>query len=424
MAETRPKSLVEMAAKASPEALLSLTPMERSRLQYLWEAWARDSQLPPPGDWLTWLFLGGRGSGKTKAGAEFVRREVTASRSSRIALLGRTPADARDVMIEGESGLLNVFPRNQRPIYQPGLRKITFHTGAEAHIYSSENPEQLRGPQHDLAWIDELAAFHTFEAWDNLQFGLRLGTPRQFVSTTPRPKKVLRDLIGSPNTVVTRGTSYDNRANLAPAFYEQVIRRYEGTLRGQQELEGILLDEVPGALWNRNMIQYKDAPEIVQVIVGVDPSISDGEDAAECGIVTVGKGIDGHLYVLADASLRASPLSWARRVIAASEEYSGSLIVAEENQGGKMVQTVLRTVKPDIRYRGVRASQGKDARAEPVAALYEQGRVFHTRPFAHLEDQLCEWVPGDSESPDRLDALVWACYPMIRPKAPPIALGV
>ena len=233
--------------------------------------------------------MAGRGFGKTRTGSEWVRQRVHEG-AQRIALVGRTPGDVRDVMVEGESGILNVFPESEKPLYEPSKRRITFHTGAIATVYSSENPDQLRGPQHDAAYCDELATFKTSEAWDNLQLGLRLGNPRQIVTTTPRPVSVLRDLIAQPDTVITRGTTYENRSNLADAFFRQVIRRYEGTHLGQQELQGLLLDAVPGALWSREMLHYKEPPDLVRVVVGVDPSISEADNAAECGIVVAGEG--------------------------------------------------------------------------------------------------------------------------------------
>ena len=403
-------SLLERAVRnAGPDAVLgALSEPEKAALRYIWRLHARKNQLPPPGDWLTWLVMAGRGYGKTRTGAEWVRMRVEAGEAQRIALVGRTPADARDVMVEGESGILSVFPSDLKPDYEPSKRRITFHTGAVATVYSSENPDQLRGPQQDTAWVDELGTFKHQEAFDNLQMGLRLGNPRQIVTTTPRPVRVLRDLLEDTDAVVTRGTSYENRANLAPAFFPQVIARYEGTRRGQQEIEGLLLDEVPGALWTREMVRYQDPPEMRRVVVGVDPSISDGEDAAECGIVVAGEGVDGKFYVLADCSLRGSPARWGRAVVDAWLDKGADRVVAEENQGGKMVELTLRTIEADIPYRGVHASVGKQARAEPVSALYEQGRVFHAKPFDELEDQLTNWVPGEGESPDRLDAMVWA----------------
>ena len=367
-------SALERAVKASgPDAVLgALSEPEKAALRYIWRLHARQNQLPPLGEWLTWLVMAGRGFGKTRTGAEWIRARVEAGEAQRIALVGRTPADARDVMVEGESGILSVFPPDQKPFYEPSKRRITFQNGATASVYSSENPDQLRGPNHDTAWVDELATFKHPEMFDNLQMGLRLGRPRQIVTTTPRPVRVIRDLLEGADTIVTRGTSYENRANLAPAFFQQVIARYEGTRRGQQEIMGLLLEDVPGALWTRAMIKYKAAPEMERIVVGIDPSVSDSEDAARCGIVAVGKGTDDLYYVLADRSLRASPDRWAHEAISLFHELKADRIIAEVNQGGKMVELTLRTIDPQIPYSAVHASVGKKARAEPVSALYEQ----------------------------------------------------
>ena len=403
-------SLLEKAVKsAGADAVLgALSELEKAALRYLWPVHARENQLPPPGDWLTWLIMAGRGFGKTRTGAEWIRHRVESGEAKRIALVGRTPRDARDTMIEGESGILAVFPPTQRPDYEPSKRRITFHTGAVASVFSSETPDELRGPQYDTAWVDELGTFKHPEAFDNLQLGLRLGRPRQIVTTTPRPVRTIRDLLADSDAVVTTGTSYENRANLAPAFFQQVIRRYEGTRRGQQEIMGLLLEDVPGALWQRSMIKYKAAPEMERIVVGIDPSVSDSEDAARCGIVAVGKGTDDLYYVLADRSLRASPDRWAHEAISLFHELKADRIIAEVNQGGKMVELTLRTIDPQIPYSAVHASVGKKARAEPVSALYEQNRVFHVEPFPDLEDQMTTWVSEDGPSPDNMDAMVWA----------------
>ena len=414
-----------IAAVGADAFLTSLTATEMAALAYDWDLWARPSQQEPPGDWLTWLVLTGRGFGKTKLAAEWIRKQVESHRAHRIALVGRTPADVRDVMIEGESGILSVFPPHQRPTYEPSKRRITFHTGAIATVFSSENPDQLRGPSHDTAWADELATFKTVEAFSNLQFGLRLGNPRQIVTTTPRPIRQIRELIDDPTTVVTTGTTYENRANLAPQFYDQVIRRYEGTRLGQQELEGILLEEVPGALWQRDMIRYvggpgapKKLPAFRRVVIGVDPTVrrvTDDEPEqgpAKCGISVAAHGVDDFYYILDDKSLRASPGRWGQEVVNTFFERLTDRVIGEQNQGGDMVRLTIHTINPNIPYTGVHASTGKDARAEPVSALYTQKRVFHVRPFPDLEDEQCGWIPGvpNQPSPDRLDALVWAMY--------------
>ena len=301
------QGMTSTAQKLKPEHIAQLSDEECGELLHLWRAWARSTQLPPDGDWITWLYMAGRGAGKTRTASEWIRQRVYDGSQS-IALVGRTPADVRDVMIEGDSGLLNVFPPHERPKHEPSNRRIIFHTGAVGHVYSSEQPDHLRGPQHDTAWCDEMATFKARAAWDNLQLGLRLGSPRQIVTTTPKPVAAMRELVRNPHTVLTRDTSYANRANLAPAFFAQVIQMYEGTARGQQEIMGMLLDSLPGALWTREMIRYRLTPPTTRRCIGVDPSIGDGETSDECGIVGVGMADDKNLDVLGDWSIRASPL--------------------------------------------------------------------------------------------------------------------
>lgn len=413
-------SILEKAVAASGKdaVFAALSQEERERLFYCWGAIAREAQLAPPGDWLTWLLLSGRGFGKTRAGAEWVREKVSSGQAKRIALVGKTPADVRDVMIEGTSGILSVSPANERPRYEPSKRKLTWPNGAVGLAFTSYEPDQLRGPQFDLAWTDELAAFeYSIPTWDNLQLALRLGSrPQQVVTTTPRPIKVIRDLLANPSTTVTRGSSYDNRANLAPAFFSQIVSRYEGTRLGRQEIMGEVLDDVEGALWVRAMFDVRRPPsELVRVVVGVDPAMSANEDSNETGIVVAGKGVDGRGYVLSDRSARLPPVAdqyalqgWANRAVAAYHQLNADRIVAEVNQGGDLVQSVLRRVDPNAAVKLVRATKGKMIRAEPIAALYEQGRITHCEEFAELEDQLCNWTADSGESPDRLDALVWA----------------
>lgn len=395
-----------------PEAFYAaLTPDERAALLYTWRAMARPSQIAPPGDWLTWLVLAGRGFGKSRTGAEWLREQVDAGLTARAALVGRTAADVRDVMVEGDSGILAVFPPGQRPRYEPSKRRLTFHTGAIATTYTADEPDLLRGPQHDTAWVDEVATFRYPETWDNLQLGLRMGPrPRQVVTTTPRPVRIMRDLLKAPTTVVTRGTSYENRANLAPAFFAQIVARYEGTRLARQEILGQLLDDVPGALWRRDMIQRAilPLPDMRRVVVAIDPAVTSGEEADETGIIVAGKTVTGSYCVLADHSGRFTPDGWARRAIHAFQEFRADRIIGEVNNGGEMVEFTLRTVSPQVPYRAVHATRGKLIRAEPIAALYEQGRVFHVGDFPDLEDQLCNWTQDSGESPDRLDALVWA----------------
>lgn len=358
-----------------------------------------------------WLVLAGRGFGKTRTGAEWIRWKVETAQARRVALVARTAPDARDVMIEGESGILSISPPWFRPKYEPSKRRLTWPNGAMATAFSAQEPDLLRGPQHDAAWCDEVAAWEHADAFDMLMFGLRLGdNPQVVATTTPRPVKLIRDLLTDRYTHVTRGSTYDNVINLAPAFKEQIIAKYEGTRLGRQELYAEVLDDVPGALWKRGMFNTRRAaPDLARVVVAIDPAVSSGEESAETGIVVAGKGVDGLYYVLDDRSCRLSPDGWARRAVTAFDEYKADRLIAEVNNGGDMVQAVLKTIRPQLPFRAVHASRGKAIRAEPIAALYEQGRVFHVKPLDTLEDQLCNWTPESGEkSPDRMDALVWA----------------
>lgn len=402
-------SIASLPEQERQEAVQSLTNKEAEAILHDWSVWARSNQLPPPGDWLVWLIMAGRGMGKTRAGAEFVLEEVKTKRARRIALVAKTPADARDVMIEGDSGLLNISPPWNRPLYEPSKRRLTWENGATALVFSSKEPDQLRGPQYDLAWGDEIRTwYYPQETWDNLLFGLRVGEhPRVVVTTTPLPLSVIKKIMEAPDTVITTGTTYENRANLAPSFFRQIISKYEGTRLGRQEINAELLEDVPGALWNRGIIKYKAAPELVRVVVAIDPAATSAEGSNETGIIIAGKGIDGNGYILDDRSARVSPDSWARRAIQGYDDFMADKVIGEVNNGGDMVGLTIKTVR-DVPYKAVHASRGKQARAEPVAALYEQGRVFHTRPFEELEDQLVTWTQESGESPDRLDALVWA----------------
>jgi phage terminase large subunit-like protein len=406
--------------------LRSLSPEVLAALKYNWDFWARPNQLEPQGDWLTWLILAGRGFGKTRVGAETIRSWVcgdtplSPGRCSRIALVAETAADARDVIVEGESGLLAIHPKDFRPVYEKTNRKLTWPNGAVAFTYNATEPDQLRGPQHDAAWIDELAKFkYVQETWDQLQFGLRLGNqPRQIVTTTPRPIKIVRKLINDPTCIVTRGRTYDNADNLAATFLRQIEDRYGGTRLGRQELEGEVLDDMPGALWNREIIdngRKPIAPDLDRIVVAVDPAATSGEEADETGIVAVGfaRDDDGNTrgYVLADRSLRGTPDEWAAAAVRLYHELDADRIVAEKNQGGEMVEAVIRSKDRNVPITLVHATRGKYIRAEPISALYEQGRIHHVGRFDQLEDQMClftrdaERSPGDS--PDRVDALVW-----------------
>lgn len=376
-----------------------------------WTESARNNQLPPAGDWRTWLILAGRGWGKTRTGAEWVL-ENARNGVRRAALVGATASDVRDVMVEGESGILACAQQDERPTYEPSKRRLTFPSGAVCTTYTADEPNRLRGPQHEVAWADELAAWrYGQEAWDTLMLGLRIGkNPRVLATTTPKPVGLLRDLVEADNTAVTRGNTYENRDNLAGAFFEQIVSQYEGTRLGRQEIYAELLSDVPGALWRRDWIdatRQTSFPDLVRVVVAVDPAATSGDSADETGIIAAGAGDDSRGYVLADYSVRATPDGWAREAVAAYHKHEADCIVAEANQGGEMVGYTLETVDASVPVRLVRASRGKQTRAEPVAAIYEQGRISHVGLFAELEDQLCSWTPGD-KSPDRLDALVWA----------------
>jgi phage terminase large subunit-like protein len=390
---------------------------------------SRPGQTQPFGEpWFTWLLLGGRGAGKTRCGAEWVRQRVTGEvppLARRVALVAPTFAEARLVMIEGKSGLLDVHRDEWRPRYEPSKRQLTWPNGAVAHVFSAEDPDGLRGPQFDVAWCDELAKWKDPEAaFDNLRLGLRLGEePRCVITTTPRPIPLLRKLMNDATVHVGRMTTEDNAAFLAASFLRDVKRRYGGTRLGRQELGGELIDDDPDALWTRGMIEaarVMASPALRRIVVAVDPPAGKGRYANACGIVCAGLGEDGRGYVLDDFSLRGlRPAQWARRVVALYRARRADRIVAEVNQGGAMVEAVIREVDPAVSYRAVHATRGKRARAEPVAALYEQGRVSHCGGFPELEDEMCSAVT-DGESPDRLDALVWALTDlMLSPRAEP-----
>ncbi len=423
-------SLVSLTPQERKDFLASLTPGQLESLTYDWAFWARPEQLEPPGDWAIWLILAGRGSGKTRAGAEWVRAcacgasPLTGGRYERIALVAETAADARDVMIEGPSGLLALHPREFRPKFEPSKRRLTWPNGAVATLYNATEPDQLRGPQHDAAWCDELAKWrYARETWDMLQFGLRLGeNPRQVVTTTPRPIPLIRDLIArdGKSVTVTRGTTFDNRANLASNYLETITKQYAGTRLGRQELNAELLDEISGALWPRKLLEAsrlagdKRLPQMQRIVVGVDPAAkasNENDRTSETGLIVAGLGSDGRGYVLDDLSNRLSPRGWACKALAAFDKYEADALVVEINQGGAMVEAVLRAERANLSLRQVRASRGKVTRAEPIAALYEQGRVSHAGSFSALEDQMTQFTPFGIEgggAADRVDALVWA----------------
>lgn len=402
-------------------------------LPYLFEFWALPHQLPPEGDWKSWVIMGGRGAGKTRTGAEWVRGIVrgehpfAARPVGRIALIGETAADARDVMVEGVSGILAVHGAGERPLWEPSRRRLQWPNGATAHVYSAEDPESLRGPQFECAWLDELAKWrHAEETFDMLQFGLRLGAhPRQVVTTTPRPVPMIRRLVADPRTAITRAATIANAANLAPGFLERIVARYAGTRLGRQELDGEIIEDSLDALWSRAMlegIRMDKVPPLSRIVVAIDPPASSSRRADNCGLVAAGIDADNVVHVLEDASLSAArPAKWARAAIALYGKYEADQLVAEVNQGGEMVAAVIAEADPNVPVVQVRATRGKYLRAAPVAQLYEQGRVRHAGAFPALEDEMCAFGPGGlpgARSPDRLDALVWAITALALTKRP------
>lgn len=389
----------------------ALTDVEAgARLEWLNSA--RREQLEPKGDWTTWLYLAGRGAGKTRSCAEWLSWKAVENPGTRCAIIARTYADARDTCAEGESGILRVLGRFSAVAnYNRSIGEITLTNGSRIKLFSAEEPDRLRGPQHEFIWADELAAWQYEDTWDQAQFGLRLGQrPQIAIATTPRPTKLLRRIMTDHHTTITRGTTFDNLGNLAPTVREAILAKYEGTRLGRQELYGEVLDDVPGALWTGAMLdehRVQEMPEIVRIVVAIDPAVTSGEDSDETGIVVVAKGADGHGYVLADRSCKDTPLGWARRAVQAWDDF-GKIgpIVAEGNQGGDLIETTLRAVDPHVSFKKVTAKQGKRLRAEPISALYEQGRVHHVGTLRELEDQMTGWLPDSGYSPDRLDALV------------------
>jgi phage terminase large subunit-like protein len=392
--------------------------------------WARQKQLPPPGSWLVWLILAGRGFGKTHTGALWVNDIVTNHNIGRVTLVARTAADARDTMTEGISGILALSYQHNRPKYVPSKRRIEWPNGAIATLFSSEEPDALRGPQGGAAWCDELASWkYVEETWSNLQFGLRSGKrTRMLVTTTPRPIPRLKKIIASRNTVIVQGTTYENLHNLAENFREEVLGDYEGTTLGRQEIGGELVEDNDGALWIRSNIQHINAghplyKRITSIVVAVDPATTSKKRSAETGIIVVGLAEEEptdefsttieHAIVLADYSGKMSPERWARMAVDAYYEWDADEIVAEVNNGGDLVATNIHSIDPEVPVEMVRATRGKAIRAEPVVNLYEQKRVHHIGQFVQLEDQMCSWTPDDNTSPDRVDALVWGIYRII-----------
>ncbi|SDE68072.1 Large terminase phage packaging protein [Paracoccus isoporae] len=432
------KSGAAWLASAAPQEvdafLEGLSDNALASLPWLFEFWALPHQLPPEGDWKSWVILGGRGAGKTRAGSEWVRARVEGAvpdapgACSRVALVGETFDQVREVMVFGDSGILACSPPDRRPVWEATRRRLVWPNGAVAMAFSAHEPEALRGPQFDAAWVDELAKWKKAEAaWDMLQFALRLGDhPQQVVTTTPKNVEVLKRILHSASTVTTHAPTDANRAYLAESFLAEVAARYGGTRLGRQELEGVLLEDVEGALWTGEMVESARVdrlPTLDRVVVALDPAVSSGAQSDECGIVVAGVVAQGapsdwRAYVIEDASVKGSPLDWARAAIAAMDRHKAERLVAEVNQGGDLIESVIRQVDPLVPFRGLRAGRGKALRAEPVAALYEQGRVKHLRgpSLGVLEDQMCRMSLRGYQgkgSPDRLDAMVWAIHALM-----------
>lgn len=413
------ESTSTLLTKLSPNLSASWAALREDQREALtkraeWIERARPEQLTPEGDWLTWLILAGRGWGKTRTGAEDVSWYGHANPGSRIAVVAPTSADARDTCIEGESGLLGVLPQKSVKAWNRSLGELILVNGTRYKCFSAEEPERLRGPQHHRAWADELAAWKYTETWDQLLFGLRLGNhPQAVVTTTPKPTMLIKSLAAAATSHITRGSTFDNAANLAPSALEQLRTKYEGTRLGRQELNAEILGDLPGALWSLSTLdayRLKEAPELKRVLVAVDPAASHNEDSDEHGIVVCGITDDQRGIVVEDASLQGTPAEWARRAISLYRSYAADAVVIEINQGGDMVAHTLRSIDPNVNIIEVRASRGKHVRAEPIAALYEQGRVAHVGAFLELENQMTQMTihgyEGDG-SPDRVDALVW-----------------
>lgn len=399
------------------------TESDKRVLTYTWDFWARPKQLAPKNDWQYWMLLAGRGFGKTRAEVEWMRFKAEKMPGSRGFICGRTAGDVRDTLVEGESGILAISPLWFMPRYESSKRRLIWPNGTQATLFSAEKPDQARGPSHHWGIADELASWqYAKETWDNLMFGLRLGeNPQAVIATTPRPIPIIKELVSDDATAVTTGSTYENRANLAPAFLETIVKRYEGTRLGRQELYAELLWDVPGALWTHEILErnrVKEHPSLYRIVVAIDPAVSLSEDSSETGIVVAGIDENEEGYVLDDVTVKGSPAQWAAVAVKAYDKWNADRIVAEVNNGGDMIEFTVRTAAKDLAERGeretrnvsfrqVRATKGKHTRAEPVSALYEQGHIHHVGSFPELEDQMCVWVPGE-DSPDRMDALVWA----------------
>lgn len=442
MADSKAEIFKRLTPEQQVEAMSRLSPEEQASLLYMWEFWARPEQIAPGGLWSHWLILAGRGWGKTRTGAEFIKESIRQGKSRYIALVGATHRDVSKTMVEGESGLLNLYPESERPVYNPTKNEIAWPVskwapyGAKAFMFTAEEPERLRGPQHDTYWADELCAWKYTETWDQLQFGLRLGKHvRGVITTTPKPTPLLKSIYKGAfgPTVVTKGVTWDNSGNLAENTVRALRERYENTRLGRQELNAEILDDNPGALWKRDWIEQARVTGVARetlknVVVAIDPAVTCREGASdETGIIVAGVNHNNEAFILEDLSGTYSPEEWGRYALLAYRKYKADAVVAEVNQGGDMVHTNLKVAASSMgikyfRYEPVRATKGKAVRAEPAAALYEQLRVHHVGNLPNLEDQMCEWNPQDtkSDSPDRMDALVWALTHLIITKRAPI----
>jgi phage terminase large subunit-like protein len=381
-----------------------------------WEAeMARPEQLPDADNWTTWLYLAGRGAGKTRTAAEWIAWQAITKRNTRWAVIAPTFGDVRDTCAEGESGLLPILRQyGVLDYYNRTIGEIRLLNGSRIKLFSADEPDRLRGPQHHGAWCDELAAWRYEDTYDQLQFGLRLGThPRTIITTTPKPVSIIRKLSARADgsVKVVRGSTFDNAANLAPQALIELQARYNGTRLGRQELYGELLEDVEGALWTKGLIdrnRVEERPPLSRLIVSIDPAVTNTKDSDETGIIVCGSDVKGYGYILGDYSFKGSPYEWATKAVQVFKEFKADSVLVEVNQGGDMVSAVLRQVEPSLPIREIRAHVGKRLRAEPVAAMYEQGRIKHIGVYDKLEEQMTTWTPESSDSPDRLDAMVQA----------------
>ena len=422
----------QLIEQSKTSRLYSPQTMKYAQARVQWQTvQARSSQLPPNSEWQTWLILSGRGWGKTRTGAEWLAYKAIQTPKSRWAIVAKTFADARDTCAEGDSGIVSILNRYDAiHTYNRSIGEIILKNKSRIKLFSAEEPDRLRGPQHHGVWCDELAAWDKPDAYDQLQFGLRLGQhPQTVITTTPRPTKLIKDLLTRDTTVVTRGSTFENSDNLAPSALIELQNRYSGTRIGRQELFGEILDDNPGALWNRTMIEANrikesDLPPLMRIVVGIDPAVTSNENSDFTGIVTAGMTADGHYYILSDDTIKASPQEWATKAISAYDKYKADRMIAEVNNGGDLVIHLLQQVNPNIPVKKVTATRGKRVRAEPIAALMEQDRCHMVGFFAELEEQMCEWTPDASESPDRLDAMVWALTELSEGSSTMTALGM